>query len=271
MALLNIFKTFSLMAVLTGIFLGIGYVLGGIGGAFISLLMAFLMNFVSYWFSDKIVLKMYGAKEIKEEDNKSLHEMVEELCKEAKIPKPKLYMLRSNVPNAFATGRNPEHSAVAVTFGLIKNLNQKEIKGVIAHEISHIVNRDTLVQTMAATIGGAITWLSYAFLFDRDRNSLGLLMMIFAPLAAGMVRMSISRSREYMADESGAKLSSDPLGLASALEKIHKISVKNPVKINPSTSHLFIINPLSARGMARLFSTHPPVEDRIKRLKEMKI
>jgi heat shock protein HtpX len=200
-----------------------------------------------------------------------LHKIVNELSEKAKIPKPRIYMVRTNVPNAFATGRSPKHSALAVTFGLIKNLEPKEIRGVLAHEISHIKNYDTLVQTMAAVIGGAITWLSYAFLFDRNRSGLGLLMIIFAPLAAGLVRMAISRSREYLADESGAKIAKDPLGLASALEKIHSIAAKNPLKINPSTSHLFIINPLSARGMTRLFSTHPPVEERVKRLRSMKV
>ena len=271
MALLNIFKTFGLMAILTGVFLGMGALLGGIGGAFIALIFAFVLNFVSYWFSDKIVLKMYGAKEITEAENAEVHKIVSELSDEAKIPKPKIYMVRTNVPNAFATGRNPKHSAVAVTFGLLKTLEPREIKGVLAHEISHIKNRDTLIQTMAATIGGAITWLSYAFLFGRDRNAMGLLMMIFAPLAAGMVRMAISRSREYMADESGARFAKDPLGLASALEKIHKVAKQNPLKINPSTSHLFIINPLSAKGVARLFSTHPPIEERVKRLRSMKM
>lgn len=271
MALLNIFKTLSLLAVLTGLFLGIGFVLGGIGGAFIALIFAFIINFASYWFSDKIVLRMYGAKEITAADNAMIHKIVNDLSDEAKIPKPKIYMVRTNVPNAFATGRNPEHSAVAVTFGLLKHLEPKEVKGVLAHEISHIKNRDTLIQTMAATIGGAITWLSYAFLFDRDRGAMGLLMIIFAPLAAGMIRMAISRSREYLADESGARIAKDPLGLASALEKIHKVARQNPLKINPSTSHLFIINPLSAGGMARLFSTHPPLEERVKRLRSMKV
>jgi len=271
MGFLNFFKTVSLMAVLTGLFLGIGYLLGGIGGAFLALIFAAILNFFSFWFSDKIVLGMYGAKEISAADNAMIHQIVNELSDEAKIPKPKIYMLRTNVPNAFATGRSPKHSAVAVTFGLLDNLEPREIKGVLAHEISHIKNRDTLVQSVAAVIGGAITWLSYAFLFDRDRSALGLLMIIFAPLAAGLVRMAISRSREYGADESGARIAKDPLGLASALEKIHNIAAKKPLKINPSTSHLFIINPLSAGGMARLFSTHPPVEERVKRLRNMKV
>jgi len=268
--ILNIFKTFGLLAILTGLFLGIGYLLGGMGGAFMALILAFCVNFISYWFSDKIVLGMYGAKEITAADNAMVHQIVNELSDEAKIPKPKIYMIRANVPNAFATGRDPKHSAVAVTFGLLKTLEPREIKGVLAHEISHIKHRDTLLQTLAATIGGAITWLSYAFLFDRDRNALGLLMMIFAPLAAGMVRMAISRSREFMADERGAKIAKDPLGLASALEKISKAAKQNPLRVNPSTSHMFIVNPLSSEGLARLFSTHPPIEERIKRLKKMK-
>lgn len=271
MAFLNIVKTFSLMAVLTGIFLGIGYVLGGIGGAFLALILAFFLNVISFWFSDSIVLRMYGAREITAADNAAVHQIVNELSEAAKIPKPKIYMIRSNVPNAFATGRSPKHSAVAVTFGLMKELSQKEIRGVLAHEISHIKNRDTLVQTVAATIGGAITWLSYAFLFDRDRNAMGLLMFFLAPLAAGLVKMAISRGREYLADESGARISKDPLGLASALEKISGIAKRNPLRINPSTSHLFIVNPLSARGLSSLFSTHPPVEERVKRLRGMRV
>ena len=269
--IVNVIKTFGLLAMLTGIFLGIGYLLGGMEGALVALMLAFFVNFISYWYSDKIVLGMYGAKEITAAENAMIHQIVNELCDEAKIPKPKIYMIRTNVPNAFATGRSPKHAAVAVTFGLLNMLEPREIKGVLAHEISHIKNRDTLIQTLAATIGGAITWLSYAFLFDRDRSALGLLMVIFAPLAAAMVRMAISRGREFIADETGAKLAKDPLGLASALEKISKAVEHTPLRINPSTSHLFIVNPLSSEGLARLFSTHPPVEERIKRLKKMKI
>jgi len=268
----NIFKTFGLMGLLTGILLGIGYLLGGFNGTLFALIFSFFLNFFSYWYSDKIVLAMYGAKEITPADNIMIHQIVNKLSDEAKIPKPRIYLVKTNVPNAFATGRNPEHSAVAVTSGLLKYLKPQEIEGVLSHEISHIKHRDTLIQTMAATIAGAITWVSYAFLFDRDRNGFGgLFMVIFAPLAAGMIRMAISRSREYLADESGARLTKNPLGLASALEKIHNIAQKRPLNINPSTSHLFIVNPLSAKGFAMLFSTHPPIEERIKRLKSMKI
>lgn len=268
--LLNQIKTFGLMGILTGILLGIGYLLGGMGGALFALIFSFILNFFSYWYSDKIVLAMYGAKEITAADNHMIHQIVNELSDEAKIPKPRIYLVNTDVPNAFATGRNPKNAAVAVTRGLLEHLEPEEIKGVLAHEISHIKHRDTLIQTMAATIGGAITWISYGLLFDRDRSGFGALsMFIFAPLAAGMIRMAISRSREYLADESGARISKNPLGLASALEKIHKIARMKPLNINPSTSHLFIVNPLSARGIATLFSTHPPIEERIKRLKEM--
>jgi len=258
------------MGVLTGILLGIGYLLGGFSGALVALIFSFILNFVSYWYSDKIVLSIYRAKEISAAENPMIHQVVNELSDEAKIPKPKIYLVGMSVPNAFATGRNPKNAAIAVTSGLLEYLEPEEIKGVLAHEISHIKNRDTLIQTLAATVAGAITWLSYGLLFDRDRSGFGaLFMFIFAPLAAGLVRMAISRSREYLADELGAKLSKNPLGLASALEKISKIAKARPLNINPSTSHMFIVNPLSARGLTTLFSTHPPVEERIKRLKEM--
>ena len=268
--LMNWIKTFGLMGILTGILLGIGYLLGGLDGAFIALIFSFILNFISYWYSDKIVLAMYRAREISAADNPMLHQIVNELSDEAKIPKPKIYMINLPIPNAFATGRNPKHSAIAVTRSLLESLEPKEIKGVLAHEISHIKHRDTLIQTIAATFGGAITWLSYGFLFDRDREGFGaLLMFILTPLAATLVRMAISRSREYLADESGARITKDPLSLASALEKISKISKAIPININPSTSHLFIVNPFSSRRLSSLFSTHPPVEERIKKLKEM--
>ncbi|MCD6367578.1 MAG: zinc metalloprotease HtpX [Candidatus Aenigmarchaeota archaeon] len=267
---MNWIKTFGLMGILTGILLGIGYLLGGMNGAFVTLIFSFILNFISYWYSDKIVLAMYRAREISAADNPMLHQIVNELSDEAKIPKPKIYMINLPIPNAFATGRNPKYSAVAVTRSLLESLEPKEIKGVLAHEISHIKHRDTLIQTIAATFGGAITWLSYGFLFDRDREGFGaLLMFILTPLAATLVRMAISRSREYLADESGARITKDPLSLASALEKISKISRVRPININPSTSHLFIVNPFSSASLSSLFSTHPPVEERIKRLKEM--
>ncbi|MCD6478072.1 MAG: zinc metalloprotease HtpX [Candidatus Aenigmarchaeota archaeon] len=260
------------MIILTGILLGIGYIFGGITGAFYALVLSFVLNFFSYWYSDKLVLTMYGAREITPADNAMIHQMVNDLSEKARIPKPKIYIINVDVPNAFATGRNPGHSAIAVTRGLLRYLEPEEIRGVLSHEISHIKHRDTLIQSIAAVIGGAITWLSYAFLFGRDRNGYGgLLMVIFAPFVAGMVRMAISRSREFLADELGARLTKNPLGLASALERIDKIAKMRPLDINPSTSHLFIVNPLSSKGLASLFSTHPPIEERIRRLREMKV
>ncbi|RLJ01254.1 MAG: protease HtpX [Candidatus Aenigmatarchaeota archaeon] len=267
--MLNTLRVFALLALLTGILLGLGYLLGGFYGATLALLLSFGMNFFAYWYSDTIVLNMYRAKELK--DSK-IKRMVRELSKEAGIPEPKLYVINTDVPNAFATGRDPKHSAVAVTRGLLQHLSPNEIRGVLAHELSHIKNRDTLVSTVAATIAGAVTWLAHmlgwALLSGRDRDAGGaIFMMIFAPLAAGLIRMAISRSREFQADETGAKISGKPLDLASALRKIEAIARQRPLQINEATSHLFIINPLGS--LQGLFSTHPPTEERIRRLERL--
>lgn len=257
----------AMLGLLTALFLAIGFFFAGMTGMTIGLIFAFMMNFFAYFFSDKIVLRMYGAKKL---EDKKINAMVERLAKKAGIPKPKTYIVGMDVPNAFATGRSPKHAAVAVTKGLMDKLNESEIEGVLAHELSHIKNRDTLVQTIAATIAGAISWLAYAFMFgDEDRNIFAtMLLFILAPLAASLIQMSISRSREYMADDGGAKISS-PLDLASALGKISAAAKERPMRGNNATSHLFIVNPFSAGGVVNLFSTHPPIEKRIARLKEM--
>lgn len=244
----------------------------------IALIIAGIMNFMSYWYSDKIVLAMYRAKEASEEEAPRLHAMVAELTARANIPKPRIYLLPAQAPNAFATGRNPQHAAVAVTRGLMNLLNEEELKGVIAHELAHVRNRDILIGSIAATIAGAIMFLAsmarFAAIFggyggrDRDTgNAFALLFMaIVAPIAALLIQMAISRSREYQADASGAQFAGNPIGLAQALEKLGKYSKKIPMNANPATSHMFIVRPLSGRSMFNLFSTHPPIEERIRRL-----
>ncbi len=267
MSFTSTFRMALLLGLLTALFLAIGYFFAGMAGMTIGLAFAFMMNFFAYFFSDSIVLRMYGAKKL---EDKKINAMIERLAKKAGIPKPKTYIVNMDVPNAFATGRSPKHSAVAVTKGLIDTLNESEIEGVLAHEISHIKNRDTLVQTIAATMAGAISWLAYAFMFgDEDRNMFStLLLFVLAPLAATLIQLSISRGREYMADAGGAKLS-NPLDLAAALGKISAAAKEKPLRGNAATSHMFIINPFSGSSIAGLFATHPPVEERIARLKEM--
>jgi heat shock protein HtpX len=260
-------RTTLLMGLLFAIFMAVGYVFAGTGGAAIAFILALAINFFSFWFSDSIVLKMYRAK--KYEDGKIKH-IVEKLAKKAGVPTPRLYLVDMDTPNAFATGRSPKHSAVAVTKGLMNTLNTEEIEGVLAHEISHIKNRDTLVSTMAATIGGAVSWLAYAFYFGSEqRNALSyIFLVILAPLAAMLVRLAISRAREYGADKTGAMLS-NPLHLADALEKIHDAAAARPLRGNSATAHMFIINPFSASDIAGLFSTHPAVGKRIEILRGM--
>ncbi|MEM7819214.1 MAG: zinc metalloprotease HtpX [Candidatus Aenigmatarchaeota archaeon] len=262
-------RTVLLLGLLTAIFLVIGFIFGGILGMTIGLILAFIVNFVSYWYSDKFVLALYRAKEL---ENKKIDSMIEKLAKKAGIPKPKTYIVDMEVPNAFATGRNPKHAAVAVTSGLLDHLNENEIEGVLAHEIAHIKNRDTLIQTLAATIAGAISWIAYIFYYgdERNRNAITfILLFILAPIAAMLIKLAISRNREYVADKTGAMLS-DPLGLANALEKISLYVISKPIHGNAATSHLFIVNPFTAGSLINLFSTHPPIEERIRRLKEMK-
>ncbi|MBI5789829.1 MAG: zinc metalloprotease HtpX [Candidatus Schekmanbacteria bacterium] len=282
---MNTVKTGMLMAVLTILMVLAGSALGGRGGMQMAFMMALLMNFFSYWFSDKIVLAMYRAKEVNRNEYPELFSLVERLTQTAGIPMPKLYVTPQPVPNAFATGRSPQHAAIAVTTGITQLLSREELEGVLAHEIAHIRNRDILIGTIAATMAGAITMLAriaqWGMIFggmggrdDRDRNSGGLgaiVMMIVAPIAAMLIQMAISRSREYKADQAGANICGRPLGLANALQKLEDYSLRIPMEGGtPATAHMFIVNPFRGKDIFALFSTHPPVAERIKRLKEMK-
>lgn len=279
-------KTALLLGLLTGLLLIIGQMAGGRTGLTIALIFAGLMNFFSYWFSDKIVLAMYRAKELSPEEAPRLYAIMEALTRQAGLPMPKLYLIPSPAPNAFATGRNPNHSAVAVTQGILQILDDNELAGVLAHELSHIKDRDILVGTIAATIAGAIIWLAnmlkWAAIFggargDDDDNSSALALIftaILAPIAAMLIQLAISRSREFLADSEAAKLSGNPLGLASALEKLAYASQRIPMEASQATAHMFIVNPLTGRRTAgfllKLFSTHPPIEERIARLRGMR-
>jgi len=278
---MNTMKTFFLMGVLTVLFVAIGGALGGQNGMVIALLFAGVMNFVSYWWSDTIVLRMYGAKELTQSDAPDLFSITQELAQCGNLPMPKLYMISGEQPNAFATGRDPEHSAVAVTEGITRLLSRDELRGVISHELAHIKNRDILIGTIAATFAGAISYLAHmaqwAMIFggrssDDEEGSnpiAGIVMMIIAPIAAMLVQMAISRSREFLADEIGAQMSGNPLLLANALRKLHSSAERIPMDVSPATAHMFIVNPLSGGAMMRLFSTHPPMEERIARLEAM--
>jgi len=280
---MNRIKTFVLMVVLTALFLMIGNLIAGRTGIIFAFFFAGIMNFVSYWYSDKIVLSMYGAKKIEEGDFPEIYSIVREVSLGANIPTPSVYLIENASPNAFATGRAPEHSAVALTTGIIKLLDKEELKGVIAHEISHIKNRDTLVQTVAATIAGAIMmfasiarWSAIFGGFSRDNDRGGniislIVIAVLAPIAALLIQMAISRSREYMADEGSAKLTKNPLSLAHALKKLEGAVKIKKMEVNQATSHLFIVNPLRGNFIAGLFSTHPPIEERIKRLENLEI
>jgi heat shock protein HtpX len=283
---MNTFRTTILLAVLTALLIWIGDMLGGRQGAIIALLLAGGMNFFSYWFSDKIVIKMYGGQEVTANDDPELYGMVQDLTQRAGLPMPKVYLLPQDTPNAFATGRNPEHAAVAVTDGIRRILNKRELAGVLGHELSHVKNRDILVSTIAATLAGAISYLAqmaqWAMIFggNRDRDDEGgsnifgfIVMMIVAPIAAMLIQMAVSRSREYGADAGGAQITGDPLALASALRKLHMGAQNIPLHVNNATAnataHMFIVNPLTGHGLASLFSTHPPMEERIARLEAM--
>ncbi|MEW6455951.1 MAG: zinc metalloprotease HtpX [Acidobacteriota bacterium] len=278
---MNNLKTVILLGLLTGLLIFIGDLAGGRSGMLIALIFAGILNFGSLWFSDKIILSMYKAKEVNSSRFPILHGIVEELSRRAGIPKPKVYLIPSQSPNAFATGRSPRKGAVAVTEGLLKIMEEEELRGVLSHEVSHIKNRDTFVSAVAATLAGAIMFLArqlqWLFLFygvgDRDRREGGGLGLIFtlilAPIAALLIQMAISRSREYKADESGARISGTPLALASALEKLTLYSKRIPMKVEPSTSHMFIVSPLRGESIFSLFSTHPPVEKRIMKLREL--
>ena len=280
----NLIKTGFLLAVLTCLLVLVGEAIGGQGGMTIAFVLAFVMNVGSYWFSDKIVLSMYGAQPVDEAQAPGLYRIVRELAAAAKIPVPPIYLIQDDSPNAFATGRNPSHAAVAVTEGILRIMSEDELKGVLAHELSHVKNRDTLIMTIAATLAGAITYLAqmaqWAAIFGGGRRSdeeggggggiLGMLLMaILAPFAAMLIQMAISRGREYEADASGAHLCGRAAGLEHALEKLDVASRQEPLNATPATAHLFIVNPLTGGGLATLFSTHPPIEERIARLRAM--
>lgn len=274
---MNTVKTVFLMTFLMVLFLLVGYLIGGTSGMTIAFIFSLIMNFGSYWFSDKIVLSMYHAKLIDRETAPKFYDMIEELSRNANLPMPKVYLIDDPTPNAFATGRNPEHAAVAATTGILRGLSNQELAGVMAHELSHVKNRDILTGTIAATVVGTITYIAqmagWALMFgrgndDNDRGGISsLLLLILAPIAATLLQLAISRSREYAADQGGAAISGNPLYLASALQKISAANQLSPVNnAGPATAHMFIINPLRSKGVMSLFSTHPPVEERIKRL-----
>jgi heat shock protein HtpX len=279
---MNAIKTTMLLGLLTCLLVFAGAAIGGKSGMTIALIMAGVMNFVSYWFSDKIVLAMYGAKEVSESDYPEFYSLVRQLAIQGGIPMPKVYLMESDTPNAFATGRNPEHAAVAATTGIMRILSREELMGVMAHELSHVRNRDILISSIAATIAGAVTYLAHmaqwAAMFGGGRDSddegggglFGIILMaVLAPLAAMLIQMAISRSREYEADRGGAELSGNPLYLAGALRKLEMANRQLPMEANPATAHMFIVNPLSGSGLMSLFSTHPPLEERIRLLEEM--
>lgn len=281
---MNYFRTALLLAAMTGLFVAVGFFVGGQQGMLIAFAIACAMNVFAYWNSDKMVLRMYGAQEVDAHSAPELYQMVAGLAQRAGIPMPRVLIMENDQPNAFATGRDPEHGAVAVTTGIMRVLNRDELAGVIAHELAHIKNRDTLIMTVTATLAGAIGMLAnFAMFFgssSRDSEGRpsgvgmigGILIMILAPMAAALVQFAISRSREYEADRVGAEISGNPLGLASALEGIHNAAHQIPnqqAEHNPATAHMFIINPLSGARMDNLFSTHPATENRIARLQEM--
>jgi heat shock protein HtpX len=269
-------RTTILLATLSGLLVVIGYAIGGIGTATIFLGVAMLMNFFSYFFSDKLALKMSRAKPIEESEAPRLYQLVRELTTRAGLPMPRLYMIPQDQPNAFATGRNPKHSAVAVTRGITKLLSEDELRGVLAHELAHIQHRDILIQTVASAIGAAITYLAYMFMwFGSDDNSplslvASLAMVLLAPIAASIIQLSISRQREYAADAGGAQICGNPESLASALLRLEQGAEAMPMQVNQAAEPLYIVKPFKGGGIAGLFSTHPPIEERVKRLRQMR-
>lgn len=275
---MNAFKTVLLMSLMMALFLLVGYALGGKSGMTIAFIFSLVMNFGSYWFSDKIVLKMYRAQEVTREQSPKFYDMIAQLAQNANLPMPKVYIINDPTPNAFATGRNPKNAAVAATTGILQGLNNDELAGVMAHELAHVQHRDILIGTIAATLVGTISYIAqmagWLAMFgrsdDREGNGLGgIVLIILSPIIAMLLQMAISRSREYMADAGGSKISGNPLALASALEKISRGNQIKPVNhSSPASAHMFIINPL-AGGMGKFFSTHPPVEERIKRLRNI--
>lgn len=279
---MNYIKTAMLMVILTLLLVFAGGALGGKSGMTFALIMAFLMNFITYFFSDKIVLKMYKAREVAEAEAPVLHRIVRRLSQKAGMPMPKVYIIPDMSPNAFATGRNPNHAAVAATEGIMQLLTEEELAGVMAHELAHVRHRDILIGTIAATVAGAISYLAqmaqWAMIFggrhddDEGGNPIAsLVMMIVLPIAAMLIQMAISRSREYAADEGGARLHGNPHALANALRKLHKGAQVIPMHATPATSHMMIVNPFSGGALMKLFSTHPPVEERIARLESLRM
>jgi len=278
----NMLRTTLLLAALTGLIVWLGGMLGGSQGAVVALVFAAVMNLGSYWFSDRIVIKMYGGQEIREHDDPELYALVQGLAQRNNMPMPRLFLIPSESPNAFATGRNPEHAAVALTAGIRRILTRRELEGVLAHELAHVTNRDILISSIAATLAGAIMTLArmaqWGMMFGGGRRdereggggALGLVVtMIVAPLAAMVIQMAISRSREFQADDTGARLVRDPEALASALRKIADASAEIPLDASPQTAHMFIINPLRSHMLQNLFSTHPPLEQRLERLQRV--
>jgi len=276
----NMMKTAVLMAAITALFMAIGSLLGGRQGMMLALIIALGMNFFSYWFSDKLVLKMYNAREVDESSAPQFYGIVRELAQRAQLPMPRVYLIDEDAPNAFATGRNPEHAAVAATTGILRVLTERELRGVMAHELSHVRHRDILISTISATMAGAISMLANFAMFFGGRDSegrpanpiVGLLVMLLAPLAASLIQMAISRAREFEADRGGAEISGDPHALASALQKIHNYAQGIPLAAterHPETAQMMIMNPLSGGGLRGLFSTHPSTEERIERLLAM--
>ena len=268
-------RTTILMASLTGLLVAIGALIGGASTALLFLIIGAIINMGSWFFSDKLALRMSGAQPVTEEQAPGLYQMVRELCTRADLPMPSLHVIPQEQPNAFATGRNPKNSAVAVTAGIMKRLSEDELRGVIAHELAHIRNRDVLTQSVAATIGGAITWIAYMLAWFGDDNSpLGLLaalaMVILAPIAASLIQLAISRQREYSADATGAEICGNPESLASALLRLEESAKEIPMQVNQAAEPLYIVKPFSGGGMAALFSTHPPIEERVRRLRQMR-
>jgi heat shock protein HtpX len=269
-------RTTILMAALGGLLVLIGAAIGGLKGASAFLVIALLMNFVAYWFSDKIALRSAGAKPISEQEAPQLYQMVRDLSTRADLPMPRLYLIPSDQPNAFATGRNPKHAAVAVTAGITKLLSEDELRGVISHELAHVRNRDILTQSVASAIGAMITWIAYLLLWfgDEDNSPLGLVanlaLFLLAPIAATLIQLAISRQREYSADATGAQICGNPESLASALLRLEEGAKAMPMQVNQATEPLYIVKPFAGGGIASLFSTHPPIEERVRRLRQMR-
>ena len=274
---MNNLKTIVLLASISGLLIAVGGAMGGANGALLFLSIAAVMNFTSYWFSADIVLRSAHAREIAHTDDPELFALVQDVARRSEMPMPRVYIMDAPQPNAFATGRNPAHAAVAVTTGIRALLTERELRGVLGHEMAHVKNRDTLTSTVVATIASAIStvsWLAMWFGGSRDERGnpmAGLLAMIVAPIAATLIQLSISRAREYQADSDGARVVADPEALASALGKLHAGAQRIPMDVPAATAHLYIVNPLTARGLAGLFSTHPPIEQRIERLRRIRV